>query len=1519
MTTTRAYTIKLTGSETSDTTNDTPEWRRLLWKTHVTANRGVQVWGDWLLTLRGGLPAALVALAADGSGVLPVTEKEVEAALKDAKIKGKAKTERSPQFKECLIAERRDNLRILLALSWLSVEAVDPRSTISLPHVVASADDDTQVRVANVLAAFEMVLSRKGVPVGEHESWLNSCRESLSARIRDDGCWVDRSASFEDLVRQCNGELTIDWASRTFFDLFGGRDEYFTLLEDGGDSDGKDFVIKAGNWLSANWGAGEKSDPATIGKMLHQLSAAELCSGQTSLEALRALAMIAAPSAELPDTAESAFKLIKQAVGWKGRSSKGAMALKRLLSAGLVDGELAELVATKFNEESQDRLAKSADKLDEPAWMPIFRERLTAAVGMPYRVNKDLIWEHAVLLDHALRRTSVAHSWIKRAEMERREFRDDANLLADSSAVPVAACEWLDRYCDRRGIQSGSLDGYIISKRAIDGWKLVVDEWKSNPSMTAEQRRQAVRDVQANLDRDDKWGDSRLFEDLAVDEALSVWHEVGGKVTASILRNYVAATTARSNQRRFKVPAYRHPDPMMNPVWVDFGNSRWSISYSALSEYDKRSKLQQKLQTAKTDKARKKYADALSEPPDLKSVTLGLWTGSGVEKTVLKWHGKRLENDLDLPHFHTSGPSVVRADRLSRAAAKSPDDAVNVVGVFQQKDWNGRLQLKRPKLERLCDRLRKQGITSDDPADWGALQKHFDRLNWYLTTSAKLEPSGPFIDYRNAGLADDWKYVSKVGYLSNTLNKTQKRSGRTRIQLARLPGLRLLSFDLGHRYGASCAVWETVTTEQLQTACKAADVKPPDDAGLFFVLQQPKAEPRTRGRRVVYRRLAADQLGGMPHPAPWARLDRQFVIRLQGEDESPRRATSEEFDRYNDLRNFLDLEPITAKEELELAGVVTRRPPVIWLMQEAVRDARLGLRRLSDRARIAHAMTANEKVGIGGRADQLDSEYKRREHVLDALLLWNDLAKACVPIHANVQRCPFAYQLWLDHIQSVVSGKLENCHNEDDTRPARKKKRETLRTQLSPAADLLVDSGSPLARQLHRAWADNWADRDAHWKTHLRWLRRGLMMPKPGRRPVDPDSPEFAIWQQRRKLLKNRGGLSYDRIGAMRQLYQVMKAYHNKPTPEDLLAGVLDRNDRSQAKFGRRMLDQFERLREQRVKQLASRIIEAALGLGAEAGRDQQGHQKKRQRMQCDDPRFAPCHAVIMEDLSGYRTEETRMRRENRMLARWAASTVKKYITEACELHGVYFDTVPAQYTSKQDSRSASPGVRCSEVPRVLICDAIGGRASTDTNDVTAHRRRSDIRRWKNEFERAEKRVAENKAKVTIRDRLLVAVSKTIKENPEGLPSQILIPVRGGDLFLPAVDELPLTERKDSASKQLRTIQADLNAGANVGLVAVLDPDFSGTWWRVKVMPSTGRTQETDYPGSPLFEEPLELLSAEQRTGKRDRQNAFCFPSTARLSSDERQWWTQLAFMNHVESLCCRRIAESMGLELQSD
>ena len=91
-TTQRAYTLRLRGVDKEDSS-----WRDALWATHEAVNKGAKVFGDWLLTLRGGLDHRLA------------DEKVVEGTGDNRKARKPTDTEHSGR-------------RILLALSWLSVE-----------------------------------------------------------------------------------------------------------------------------------------------------------------------------------------------------------------------------------------------------------------------------------------------------------------------------------------------------------------------------------------------------------------------------------------------------------------------------------------------------------------------------------------------------------------------------------------------------------------------------------------------------------------------------------------------------------------------------------------------------------------------------------------------------------------------------------------------------------------------------------------------------------------------------------------------------------------------------------------------------------------------------------------------------------------------------------------------------------------------------------------------------------------------------------------------------------------------------------------------------------------------------------------------------------------------------------------------------------------------------------------------------------------------------------------------------
>ncbi len=314
--------------------------------------------------------------------------------------------------------------------------------------------------------------------------------------------------------------------------------------------------------------------------------------------------------------------------------------------------------------------------------------------------------------------------------------------------------------------------------------------------------------------------------------------------------------------------------------------------------------------------------------------------------------------------------------------------------------------------------------------------------------------------------------------------------------------------------------------------------------------------------------------------------------------------------------------------------------------------------------------------------------------------------------------------------------------------------------------------------------------------------------------------------------------------------------------------------------FGQSALNALEHLREQRVKQLASRIVEAALGIGR-MKRPKGGKDTKRPCARVD----LPCHAVIIEDLTHYRPEETRTRRENRQLMTWSSSKVKKYLAEACQLHGLHLREVSASYTSRQDSRTGAPGIRCQDVPVKEFM-------------------RSPF--WRKQVAQAENKQAENKGDA--RERFLcnlnaIWTGKAVADWEKA--GVIRVPLKGGEIFVSAKPESP-------ASKGL---QADLNAAANIGLKALLDPDWPGRWWYVPCDPATFKPDSDKVKGSAAVSLSTPLKDASvgstggtgKKSGKaksksREVVNLWRDVSSRPISKNDGSWEVYADYQNRVQA-----------------
>jgi len=1418
----RAYTLRLQGADPQD-----QSWREALWQTHEAVNKGARAFGDWLLTLRGGLDHTLA----------------------DAKVKGgKGKPDRDPTNEE-----RRDR-RILLALSWLSVESAPKDGDTRKPFVTATGQDSQAIREEKVLCALRGILEKRGVRGADLEGWIKDCTPSLSAAIRDDAVWVNRSEAFDKAVDSIGSSLTRDEVWDMLERFFGSRQAYLAPAEGAEDESAeaeqedkaKDLVQKAGQWLSSRFGTGKGADFSRMAAVYEKIAdwAGKARAGMTGDAAVAGLAAALSEFSPASNDLQGVLRLISG----PGYKSATRNLLNQFAARPSVAQEDLENLRDSACDDAEKCKANTGSK-GQRAYADAILKDVESVCGFTYLQDGGPARhsEFAVMLDHAARRVSLAHTWIKRAEAERRRFEEDARRM---DKVPASVKAWLDGFCLERSEASGALEPYRIRRRAVDGWKELVAAWSNADCRTAEDRIAAARALQDDPEIE-KFGDIQLFEALADDEALRVWHKDGDSAKApdpQLLIDYVLATDAEFKKRQFKVPAYRHPDALLHPVFCDFGNSRWDISFDVH-------------EAVKTGGRNRKN---MMVPQDPHALSMTLWTGSTVEPQRLRWQSKRLARDLALKGRQGSNaPEVTRADRLGRAAADVPARAtVRIAGVFEQEDWNGRLQAPRAQLDAIAARVARHGW--DDKA-----RQMRDHLRWLITFSAKLQPSGPWLDYA-AAFPDDAPakpFVSRKGGYAVRHQDNDAREGHAKLSLSRLPGLRVLCVDLGHRYAAACAVWETLSATQVGDACRAAGREPPRDSDLYLHLKK-KVKKQKKGTEVeveettIYRRIGADILpDGKPHPAPWARLDRQFLIKLQGEDREARKAGPAELEAVQRVEKEVGREPPDQ-----------RALRVDELMSETVRTVRLALQRHGRRARIAFNLTAHKKLLPGGREEVLTAE-ERIGLLADTLADWYAL------FTGKGWNDHWARQQWEAHITPLLQGAAlpQMPHDAEDMPKARREYEADLMKRLSPVAKSLAGNES-LRRQLHCLWATRWRDDDVTLQKCLRRLRDWIL---PRGRKAKADG-----------AIRHVGGLSLTRIATIKSLYQVQKAFYMRPQPQDLRKNIPSKGDDALVGFGRRILDAMEHMREQRVKQLASRIAEAALGIGR-VKRLAGGKDPKRPRQRVD----RPCHAVVIENLTHYRPEETRTRRENRQLMSWSSSKVRKYLAEACQLHGLHLREVQAGYTSRQDSRTGAPGVRCQDVPVKQFMQSPF---------------------WRKQVAQAEKKRAEGKGDA--RERFLCDLNAKWNDKLEAdweKAGAVRIPLKGGEIFVSA-------DRDSPAAKGL---QADLNAAANIGLKALLDPDWPGRWWYVPCDPATFKPAEDKVAGSAAIclDKPLKNASVAQSTDRRVKKggktearsrevvNLWRDVSSQPISADDN--WREFApYWNDVQARVVRILRQSAGL-----
>lgn len=1369
-TTQRAYTMRLAPAK------DSPcDWKDKLWATHKAVNEGARFFGDWVLTLRGGLA--------------PEGDLEPE--------------------------ERR-----LLALCWFCVESEENENkNFCVSYIDKGGAEGRHVCEPEMKKAFRECLKEKGISNRERDIWWNDCKGALTARIRDDSAWVQRWKMYEQLSSKPN-----QTEIKEILLAFLGKD---FLKPAKADDSSKEKLLN-----STAEERGENKKPEKKRKKTHNPSrqARQFCcnwfgegKGANFDKIRKVAAQIKKFSDDLASNVPEKEKVLRNKIQKFREKNKFEKIDKQkpgskpkpvndpdLNQCGPVKKDWNDmLTALQFNSENPDgdrpdatkflkpdfwkSLADKANKLHERKkdkkgkpqktdWSKQLLAKFEQHVGCAYKTEQkgDRRLEYFYFMaGQGVKRVSQTHSWVKISETNRtkaeqikmeisRKFSQDKNWQT--------AKDWLDEYVSGRTFSSNAIGDYIIQKNAIDGWEDVVKAW--NSCKDADERKEEVGILQNDQNELKKFGDINLFRDLAEEEAVCVW-KPGREAEPEILKDYVALTTAEHGAKHFKVPSYRHPDPISHPVYCEFGSSKPNIEYSWRENPESAGK------------------------DEITKVALFLLDN----KLELRWQSKRLEKDFGIIKRTIDGndskfvSELPRADRLGKAACNlglSKQPRVAYPFSNNVKDWNARLEIYRNDLERLKELNKKiaQGKSrlqkskkAGKPYAKQDVEHACQNLRWFITFSPQLLKTGPWWKYiddkgvlkkivKNTELSgeslyakENWRENAPV----NIVRLTDKEKAVTkcfanvngdyhwlvRPGLGNLPKIRVMGVDLGHRYGAACSVWEQLNKTELEDVAHRSGVQPPSVNVVGFRCNDPDRKP-AEGRKqpeLIFRRLGPDS---------WAKLERQFVIRLSGEETEPRAFSEWEKKFFSSF----------------YAGIGRKFKDDSWKKENAsegrfeiLNNARLALKRHANTIKVYHAFCGKSCHQPGGKEILMDSNKKRAEYVKSELELWYQLASS-----RNWESEKYK-KLWNTYIQKA-NDRLALTPEEDETEPQKRKKERV--KQYAKVAQELAEN-EVLCKKIGAEFLKLWREEDDKWKNRLKQLSAVISK---GRKIEDGK----IMPKETRSAGRKTGGLSLERITALGLLAKLHTAYAQRPTDKKL------RNELTLGKGfpGAKFRNKMERLREDRLKKLSNAIAMAGMGLVGKS-------KDKIARLEIEKQegsRFAPVHAIVVESLEHYRPEQSRTRRENRALMSWSSGQLQKHLDEACVLNGIFFTEVSAAYTSRFCSRCGAPGIRGEIISK----------------------KKFDKEYWQKQIKKAEKK---DDRKKTLRDKWLIELKNYNLQTDDKIP----VPAQGGQIFFCSNYNCVVSGKR----KKTGGIQADFNASANIVLRAMTDGQWEGKWLYIPV------------------------------------------------------------------------------------
>lgn len=383
-----------------------------------------------------------------------------------------------------------------------------------------------------------------------------------------------------------------------------------------------------------------------------------------------------------------------------------------------------------------------------------------------------------------------------------------------------------------------------------------------------------------------------------------------------------------------------------------------------------------------------------------------------------------------------------------------------------------------------------------------------------------------------------------------------------------------------------------------------------------------------------------------------------------------------------------------------------------------------------------------------------------------------------------------------------------------------------LQPMLDHLPSLFVDMANRCAPLRGRSW--RWTE---HAKsTPLNPLH--ILLPTGNPRPNARMKERAVTW------IRGQRGLSMKRIG---QLEDVRRLFQSLNQIQRRKIGILSPRRKRGEKGDElpdccpKLLEKLEEVKEQRVNQLAHKILALALGLRLKkSGPIKSGAEREHCNIHGEYERIPdstkpddfrrPVDFIVLEDLKYYETTRMRSRQVNVRLMRWCRRHFRDKLKQLCEVFGIpVVETNPAN-SSKFCARTGVAGFRAVEIGPGFQDEYVWRKALEKLGQYQSGKKKlePDDLAFCEGASRLMQQVKEAQQIPTKSGKALTC------------PRTLLAPLGSGNMFVPIVGEVK------AADLPPVVVQADVNAAINLGLRVIADPQL----WEIHPRVRTKRPEE---------------------------------------------------------------------------